>query len=230
MYIKEDYSYIKNIETKMIEMGYGEKSVHSIYFDRYFTEDQKMENMQQAKEMSLDEWNKSCDEFSKLLERYMEKILNVFLEKYDIHQVSEETSTIEHFRRNWDLHFYTSKGWDNKEYMDSFILTFNHRRSAKENMELLQEIIALVLPMEYKNVYCRVQYSVAVDREKVVKDARVICEKLENQFITYRGNVGKIKLVAEANGIRRYGFFKKGSKKRYFDISYEEILAMYGSN
>ena len=110
--------------------------------------------------------------------------------------------------------------------MDYFRLSFNHKRSVKENMKLLKEIISIVNLMEYKNVYCRVQYDADIDNDKVEKEAKAICERVLGKFINLYGITGKIKLINEENGSIKYGFFKKNAKTKYYDIPNIDLLAM----
>lgn len=177
--------------------------------------------------MCREEWNEYYDEFSKSLDKSMTEILKCFINKYNIHQVSEETSTMEHYRSNWDLYFYSNRGWNGKDYMDYFSLSFNDRRTLEQNMYLLEEIISLVDAMEYENIGCRIQYDAAIDEKSVKEAAYNIIEKLVGKFISYRGMIGKIKVIKEENGIKEYGFFKKGARNRYYSISDTEILAFY---
>lgn len=223
MYINQDYSYINANEKLLIEKGYGKLSVHSIHFDRHYTEEQKENNRRTAETMTSDEWSKHCDEISKSFEKPMMEILHTFTEKYDIHQVSEETSTYEHYASDWDLYFWTNT---EKNHMDYFKLNFNKKRNPEQNMKLLEEIIAFVETMEYENIGCRIQYDAVIDEKRVETEVKVICEQLAGKFITYCGFVGKIKSVGEYNGIKKYGFFKKGAKNKYYKISNTEILAM----
>ena len=41
MYISKDFSYINANETMLMDKGYGKMSVHSIHFDRHYSEEQK---------------------------------------------------------------------------------------------------------------------------------------------------------------------------------------------
>ena len=41
MYISKDFSYINANETMLMDNGYGKLSVHSIHFDRHYSEEQK---------------------------------------------------------------------------------------------------------------------------------------------------------------------------------------------
>jgi len=226
MYIEKDYSYISETETLLINEGYGKMSVHSIHFDRHFSEEQKAKNRAIAETMTNEEWSEYCDKFAKSLATLLENILQEFVEKYDIHQVSEETNTLKHYNSDWDLFFWSDKGWNKKDFMTHFSLTFNDNRSPEQNMELLEKIIPLVETIKYENIGCRIQYDAVIDEEKIEEEAKTICESLVGKFIEYRDMTGKIKVVREENGIKKYGFFKKNSKINYYHISSRDLVAM----
>lgn len=226
MFISQDFSYVKASEMKLIDSGYGKMSVHSIHFGRHFSEEQKEKNRKLFETMSREEWSKHCDEVAESLSKPLNEILNVFVDKYDIHQVSPETSTMEHYRSDWDLYFYSNKGWNGREYMDSFEFSFNTKRSPEQNMKLLEEIVDILKTLDYENIGCRIQYDAWIDTQKVEETAKVICENLVGKFINYNGMIGKIKVVSEDNGDKEYGFFKKNARNKYYRISYTEILAM----
>jgi hypothetical protein len=224
MKISHDKKYINGTEQILINNGYGEIGIHSIHFDRHFTEEQKQENSRLSNIYTREQWSKHCEDFSKSLEKPMMEILEQFISKYNIHQVSEETSTTEHYRSDWDLYFESSKGWNEEKYMDSFKLNFNSKRNAKQHMNLLAEIIDIVEKMDYENIYCRIQYDALINKNEIKEKALKICEKLVDKFINYQGMEGKIKVVGSYDGIKEYGFFKKNSRKRYYTISNEYLL------
>lgn len=226
MQIQRDYSYIRENDKKLMDRGYGEMSLHSISFDRHYSEEQKKRNAETANSMTSEEWSKHCEEIARSFAPSMEEILSKFIGKYDIYQISEETSTSEYFNSDWDLYFYSDKGWGGRDYMTRFSLSFNDRRSPEQNMKLLEEIIPLVEAMDFKNIQCRIQYKIAIDEKKVKKDAETICESLVGKSIIHRGVNGKIKMIKESNGIREYGFFKKNAKSKYYAISQAELILM----
>ncbi len=226
MYIKKDFSYISTNETMLMDKGYGKMSVHSIHFDRHYSEEQMAKNREIAETTTNEEWSKHCDRVAESFAKSMTDILQEFIAKYNIHQVSEETSTMEHYNSDWDLFFWSDRGWNKKEFMTHFNLTFNDNRSPEQNMELLEEIISLVEAMKYENIGCRIQYDAVIDGKKVEDEAKTICENLVGKFIDYCGMTGKIKVVREENGIKEYGFFKKNARNKYYHISNMEILAM----
>lgn len=226
MFISQDFSYVKVSEMKLIDSGYGKMSVHSVHFDRHFSEERKEQNRQLAQKMTTEEWNKHCEEISKSFDKPLREIVSVLADKYNIHQVSQETSTMKHYTSDWDLYFYSNKGWNGREHMDYFSLSFNDKRSPEQNMKLLEEIVAIVKTLDYENIGCRIQYDAWIDTKKVEETAKVICENLLDKFINYNGMVGKIKVVNETNGSKEYGFFKKNARNKYYRISYSDILAM----
>lgn len=222
MYISKDFSYINANETMLMDKGYGIMSVHSIHFDRHYSEEQKEKNRQLAESMTREEWSKHCDRIAESFAKPLNEILEKFLRKYSIYQASENIS----YDSDWDLFFWSDRGWNGKDFMTHFKLNFNKERSPEQNLILLDEIISLVETMEYKNIGCRIQYDVVIDNERVETEAKTICERLVGKFIDYHGMIGKIKVVRDENGIKEYGFFKKNARNKYYSISNVDILAM----
>ena len=226
MYISKDFSYINANETMLMDNGYGKLSVHSTHFDRHYSEEQKEKNREIAESMTREEWSKHCDEIAEGFAKPMEEIVKQFASKYDIYQACEYTGKKISFDNDWDLFFWSDRGWNGKDFMTHFKLNFNKERSPEQNMTLLDEIISLVETMEYENIGCRIQYDAVIDNERVETEAKTICERLVGKFIDYHGMTGKIKVVREENGIKEYGFFKKNARNKYYSISNTEILAM----
>ena len=226
MYIEKDFSYISTNETMLMDKGYGKMSVHSIHFDRHYSEEQMEKNRLLAESMTREEWSKHCDSIAESFAKPMEEIVKQFTSKYDIYQACEYTGKKISFDSDWDLFFWSDRGWNGKDFMTHFKLNFNKERSPEQNMTLLDEIISLVETMEYENIGCRIQYDAVIDNAKVETEAKTICERLVGKFIDYHGMTGKIKVVRDENGIKEYGFFKKNARKKYYRISNVDILAM----
>lgn len=55
MYISKDFSYISTNETMLMDKGYGKMSVHSIHFDRHYSEEQMKKNRLLAESMTREE-------------------------------------------------------------------------------------------------------------------------------------------------------------------------------
>ena len=212
MFVKQDMSYIGDTANKLLEKGYAELTVHSLGFDRYFTEEQKMKNRELGSSMSVEEWSAYCDSISKALEQPMTEVLGKIMT---------------HYNSDWDLYFHSNRGWNGKTWMDSFDLTFNMGRTAEQNMKLLDEILLLLETLEYDNIYCRVQYTVVYDEERLAEEGIRICEELAGKVIYYCGYEGKIKEVAGSNGAKEFGFFKKRARGKYFPVKYSELVANY---
>lgn len=228
MIIRYSDPVITSSELRMIEMGYVEKYVHSIHFDRYYTEEEKRNNSSLYSSMTYEEWNNHCDQVAESFADQMAEILDTFTGKYNIHQTTPETSTLKHFRSNWDLFFksHTIGGFNSKNRFDSFMLAFNSNRTNKQNMALLEEILKTVEAMEYKNIVCYVVYNLRIDKEKIEPAAAEAFKEIAGKFVFYSGYKGKIRIVGEQNGKPLYGFFRKGARTKYFPLKSYEVLAM----
>ncbi|MDP4224780.1 MAG: hypothetical protein Q8910_00220 [Bacteroidota bacterium] len=222
MHIKHDYSLTKEA---LIKKGYAELSVHSLNFDRYFNEEEEAENMRLSHELTREQWNETCDRTAEYIYQQLSVVINQIKNNYNIHQLTEETSTMEHYRHDWDLFFWSNSGWNGKEIFDTFSLSFNENRSAAENMCLLNELLSIFEQLDIKNVSCRVQYTAIRNEEKIAIDGEAICKQLEGKFINYNGWIGKIKTVGE-----KYGFFKKGAKNHYYSVPYEYLVMNFGES
>lgn len=218
MKINYDYSYIGS-NKELIQKGCAELDIHSINFDRYFSEEEKENNMKESKKLTKDQWNKRCEETSIKIFNQILPIVELLNNKYDIHQITKEKSTLEHYGTNWDLYFWSNKGWNNKEYYDHIKLNFNDKKTTEENKKLLDKILRLLEKTETKNVYCRVQYTIRINEEEIIKKSTEICESLLGKTIDYKGMKGKIKIVNHDDNKKIYGFFKNRATKKYYTIS-----------
>lgn len=228
MVIIHDNTYISAASFELIDRGYGVKTVHSIHFDRHYTNEEKRRNSDLYAGMTREEWGKHCDEIAESFTAPMNEILQLFVGKYDIHQVSPETSTMKHFRTNWDLYFNPRGvlGYDQVHRFDSFTLTFNKNRTPDENAGLLDEILNIVENLKYKNIACRVQYTAYLYDGKIENAAADAFKMIEGRFVDYFFDRGKVRIVGEREGKTLYGFFRKGAKKKYLPIGGAEVLTM----
>lgn len=220
MYIKHDMSYLSNGK-ELIEKGYADLDIYSLHFDRYFTEEEKENNKRIADNLrnNTEEWNKHCDNISKMINQNLIPIIEMLNNKYYIRQYTKEKNSTEHYRSNWDLFFYNNRGWNKKDYFDYMSLSFNKKRTVEENQKLLNDILEMLKELKVENVYCRVQYKIRLKEKEIKEKVNNICESLLNEFVEYQGMTGKIKIIGERNNRKIYGFFKKGSKKTYYRIS-----------
>jgi len=224
MKIKHDYSYLGANADKLIAMGYAEMSVHSLNFDRDLSEKEMQENRTQSEILTREQWDERCNKFSEYLYKQLTPIKQYFADNYDVHQIDEKTSTMEHYSSDWDLFFYSNRGWNNKDYFDYFEINFNTKRTATSIMELMVKITDVLADMEIKNVSCRVQYDLNYNEAKLKEDAIKIIESTEGNFVNYSGRDGKFKLVDEYEGTKVYGFFPKGSKRKYYSIDNISVI------
>lgn len=224
MYIKEDYSYILEGDSKLIDSGLGRVRVHSVHFDRYFTDEEKKRNHKEALSLSKEAWGKSCTDFSKRLEVVMKDILSRFTTgEFLIYHIPNADGTTVSYKDAWDLYYMS--GID-REYLDYFSLTFNQKRSASEEEILLKKVLAIAKEFpEDKQVYCRVQYRADIDQERVNAMAKECFQLIENKPITYRGMRGTIRLVRSENA-ERYAFFKKRARTSCYPVGARELVAM----
>ena len=229
MYIKHDYSYITASSEKLAQHGYGKQTVFSLTLGRYFTEAERQENSRIANSCTREEWSARCDALSKSLDKPLTEIMKVLCQKYDIHQTSPETDTIKHYRSEWDLFFWSNRGWNGQDHMDTVQLTFNDERPIEYRAKVLETLLPMLEEMEYKNIGCRIQYCIILDDKKIFETASTVYnEALAGKFLRYNGLEGKIKIVGNdrVSGENCYGFFRKGAKTKYYPISSAEIVLM----
>ena len=183
-------------------------------------------NAKEAERLNCDcansqEWLNRCEEISKEIYYQMLPIAELLNRNFDMHQYTEEKSTMTHFASNWDLYFCSNRGWNGKNYFDNMQISFNEKRTAQQNMALLEKVIALFDTNKSKNIKCRIQYNVVLHDDAITNEAKNIFENIKGKFISYAGMIGKIKLVNNT-----YGFFKKGSKTHYYPVSNENMLSI----
>lgn len=229
MYIKHDYSYITASSEKLAQHGFGKQTVFSLTLGRYFSEAERQENSRIANSCTREEWSARCDALSKSLDKPLTEIMKALCEKYDIHQTSPETDTLKHYRSEWDLFFWSNRGWNGQDHMDTVQLTFNDERPIEYRAKVLETLLPMLEEMEYKNIGCRIQYCIILDDKKIFETASTVYnEALVGKFLRYNGLEGKIKIVGKdrVSGENCYGFFRKGAKTKYYPISSAEIVLM----
>jgi hypothetical protein len=220
MNINHDYSYTNK---SLIDLGYATIGIHSLVFDRHFTEEEMADNRKATEEIgnNTEAWNKRCDQKGEMICEQMECMMKILNNKYLIAQYNENVKYGTH-----DLHFYCNRGWNKKDWYDHIQMCFNEKKGQEENNKLLSELLDILSPMELKNVGCRVQYETVVDEKKLHDDVLEICKQYEGKTITYRGTEGKIKYITNSNGQNEYGFFKKGARSKYYRINDSELIML----
>lgn len=218
MLITHDYSYTNK---NLIENGYAVYGIHSLNFDRYFTEEEKEQNKQFAEQYgnTSQEWTDCCDRTGQEICKQMESMMEILNKEYAICQYNLQIKYGEH-----DLYFCSNRGLNGKEWYDHIQLCFNDKLDKDRNNQILNELLELIVGMDLKNVSCRVQYKSIADDEKLYADATKRYKDLEGKFVSLRGHVGKVKEVGEYNGKKQYGFFRKGARKYYNPLSDAELI------
>jgi len=219
MNIKHDCSYIGNGQ-QLIEKGFAEIDIHSLNFDRFYTEEQKAHNYETSFTMSNEERNIFCDRISKEIHAKLLPIVELLNSKYKLYQYNEDIS----YNSNWDLFFYSNKGWNGKDYFDYMKISFNEKRTVIERMELMNEVVEILKSIDVQGIQCSIQYSVKKYEDAIHEAAKPLCKKLEGQFINYGGTIGKIKEVQDQYKGNVYAFFKKGAKTKGHIVSDEYLV------
>jgi len=228
MFIKHDYSYIGDAENKLIEKGLAELDVFSITFDRYYTKEEQAGNKVLAESISKEDWSIHCENIRLELANKIKPIIDMLNLKYDIHQYEENKSTMDHFKSNWDLYFGCGCNTNNTRDYSYVKLNFNDKRTVQENIILLNKVNDLIKSIDVNGIGCRVQYTTRKHQLQIDQLAITICEKLLNTFINYNGMIGKIKIINEQEGQKYYGFFKKGSRNRYYSVNNDSLILQFG--
>lgn len=230
MIIKECDKRISDSNEKLIEMGLADSVVHSLIFDRYLTEEEMEENRAQAELLTREQWSNRCDDMSYNLYNQLYPIMDLINEKYVLYQYPKNNRSMEYYSTDWDLFFYSNRKWNGREYYDYCTLSPNSKRTVGENKKLIEGLLEFLRDIEAKNISCRVQYSVKKHEQDIKALSDTICEKLLDKFIDYLGMSGKIKIVDEVDGIKHYGFFKKGTRNRYYTIDEGSLVSQQARN
>lgn len=220
MQIRETYTYTN---TRLIEAGYADLTVHSLRFDRFYTEEEKGQNMQAAESMTLEEWHNRCEESSKEIYKQLMKIVPLF-EKYRIVYRVDLATNHGYYESSDNLYFYSNKGWNGKDYFDHFTLSFDKNRPAEEIISFKNEIISMLEKSntDTPNIICIVQYDDKPNEKKLTEDAEIICKELEGKTIEYGGMKGKIKRLGDC-----WTFWKLRARRSYYHINNEELVMQY---
>lgn len=96
MIVTEDFSHISKVSKEQALKGYAELSVHSLVFDRYFTDEQIAENNRQFKALSQEQRNERSKKTSLNAYESLLAIIQRLSEKYRIYQYDENLQNHEH--------------------------------------------------------------------------------------------------------------------------------------
>ncbi len=164
-------------------------------------------------------------------EKWAHEVRDAMIElakRYSIHQLTEETSTMDHYRSAWDLHWYSNEGWNRKNYFDHAQISFNENRNEEENRRVFADVLAFFEVIDIDGAMVCVRYIAKVDEKKTAQKAFEAFQKIDGKMIDYHGRTGKIKPVRRnvMTGSIHYGFFKKGARAKYYEVSAEELALM----
>lgn len=218
MNFSHDYSYTN---MNLTNAGFAALSFHSLRFERYFTEEEKEQNRAAAERLGTNtpEWSERCKETQKEINRQLQKVIALF-SGYDLHQLTEETSTHEHYKTDWDLFFYSNRGWNGSDVFDYMTLSANDKRTAAANMDLLSKVLKMLesADIDAPNIRCVVQYDDIPDNAAIEAAALEIIEKAAGKMIFYNGIEGKIKKYRDGSGVDSFAFFKKGARTNCYRL------------
>ena len=222
MKITDDYSFVSESSQTLINRGLADISIHSLNFDRYFTDEEMEHNREEAERLNTNSeaYSKRCEKIGKDIYNQLFPLAELLDTKFNMYQYTSEKSTKIPYDSDWDLFFYSNRGWNRKDYFDYMEISFNEKRTAKQNQELLKKVLYLLSDVKANNIKCRIQYDVIYHENEIAKEAASVFEKIQDQFINYNGMIGKIKMINNS-----YGFFKKCSKKHYYSVSNVNMLS-----
>jgi UDP-N-acetylglucosamine enolpyruvyl transferase len=116
--------------------------------------------------------------------------------------------------------------------MSYITLSPNTKRPIEQQINDINNVLELIKTIELDgNIDIAIQYTCKYNQEKVTEIAILTFNKIKDTFIEYSGMIGKFKEIGiREDGTRKYGFFKKGTKKKYYPISDTELLQMAFNN
>ena len=215
MRFSDDFKYISATEKELINKGYGKLTVHSIHFDRFVSDEEIEKN--RTFDMNSIEWTKHCDDVWSKWSEAGYRLMDMVSEKYNVYQYNGN------YDNDYQLFFCSNKGWNGKDYMTGFSLTFNSDKSVEYNMELLNNL-KLFLSDCSDTFTCRVQYDTAVDWNSLDDYVKANIGKIKDKMVSFGVRKGKVKCVGYGtNNSMQYGFFRKGARKYYTPLSSIDI-------
>lgn len=213
--IKEDKSYLSSLDLAAIENGVAELGIHSLKFSNYLTEAQKQNNLEESKTLSREQWTARCEQMQRKVGEKLEYIMNTLADMFTIYQYNKEIG----YRSNWDLFFWSNKGWNGADYMNHATLNPNDKWTVEQQITVINNVLDVLKTMDIEGIEVAVQYKAIYNDEKVKNIVSDYCQTMKDKMIDYGGYTGKI---VEFNG--RYVFKKKGAKKNAYEINNNAVL------
>jgi hypothetical protein len=205
MNIKDDYYYISELDKKLIEKGLASLDVYSVHLEGYYSEE---------------------------VNTKIKNIVEMLNEKFLIYQYEkkEDGSYICKYSDNWDL-FFWHNGNLQYPFTDTRFNFNNAHRSYEERKHNLEQLIEILKDYQEEAVTVKIQYTTSYHEKEIEQIADSIYQNFKDTFIYFMGYEGKIKPVPNyKDGYYgsncKYGFFKKGSKRKYYQITNMDILKL----
>lgn len=215
--IEEDKSYLSSLDLKAIANGVAELGIHSLRFENHLTDEQKQNNLEESKILSREQWEVRCEQKQREVGKKLKYIMDVLADEFIIYQYNKE---IDFRSDDWDLFFWSNKGWNNKDYMNHATLNPNEKRTVEQQLTDINNTLDLLKTMEIEGIKVAIQYKAIYNEQKESEIALDYCEKMKDKFIVYGGWDGKI-----VKTDRGFFFRKKGAKKKQYYIDNRTILA-----
>lgn len=207
--LKEDKSYLSEIDSQAIAKGVAELGIHAIRLERDFTEKQKQENRELADKLSKEEWIKHCKEKKSEIGEKIERVVDIISGNFMIYQYKNKN--INFSNDNWDFFF-----WCNNGDLSYVRLNPNENRANEQQIKDIEKVIELIKTIDCEGVSLTIQYTVQYNNRKVEELVNQAYNSIKDSFIEYMGVEGRIKEVGKSlEGETVYGFFKKRARSKY---------------
>lgn len=232
MKFNEDYHYITEIANKMIEKGYADLDLHSIRINAFISEEQMANNRKAVDTLSREKWSLRCDEFDKVQNKKVEKILDILSQYFVMYGYKDKTIQ---YRNRKNLDYQDGYEWDLfcnfGEGRDARLSFNNHGKTLEQRYSDLAKIKEILKDYEDESITLDIQYTQSFHNDELKENAQKVYTNLKDKFINIGSMTGKIKPVPKYNddyfGTEcQYGFFKKGSKNKYYKITNMQIAEL----
>lgn len=198
MKLNKNYSYITNLQKAIVDKGLGNYIVEYV--------------------------NISCGKNN--IEE-LERLCNIIDCEFLMYQYrkDENGEYVCSYKDTWDIFYWGGEGLVK--------LSFNYKKSVEEKLSDINRLLELLNKYSNDNIDVIIQYGInIIDNELIENKAKKFFETNKKNFITLNGVCGKIKKVQNRYNDSYYGytcdygFFKKGSKCKYYQITNAEIATM----
>jgi hypothetical protein len=158
----------------------------------------------------------------------IESLLDAMAVKHKIYQYKDKT--ISYRQYGWDLFFWCNHDSEGRDY--SYVtLDTNKKRSVEQRAVDVAKALEDMQQIGLEGIEVYIQYMTTYDSNKVKIIVLDYLAKTADKPVEMMGQKGKIKPVGTNHiGETVYGFFKKGAKTKYWQLSYESILRLALAN